>query len=90
MIPDDYLLPIWRARPAAQGTGVFTVGLDPREAAYVLERGWATIDGARYRITLEGCDGQLQRDGRIQVRGIPLEESLTLPLPDNWPTQVEA
>ena len=73
MVPDDYLLPIWRLTPN-HGRGIFTVGLDPREAEFVLERGWATLDGVRYRVNLEGCDGTLQGDGRVMVRCEVIDE----------------
>jgi hypothetical protein len=64
--PPDYLIPIWRQMPG--NSGVFTIGLDPREAEFVLERGWALLDGVRYRASTEGCDPNLQGDGRIMVR----------------------
>ncbi len=90
MIPDDYLEPVWRARPATlHGAGVFTVGLDPREAAFVLDRGWVNVDGVRYRATSEGCDPNVQGDGRVMVRcDHPDRESLLLP--ERWPDQVTA
>ena len=82
MLPDDYLIPIWRAKPA-HASGVFTVGLDPREAEFVLARGWATLDGIRYRVTDDGCDPNIQGDGRRMVRcDCPAEQPLTLPV--NW------
>lgn len=61
------LCPVWRNQPAHE-SGVFTIGLDPLEAAFVLERGWATLDGVRYRVSLDGCDGAVDGDGRIMVR----------------------
>lgn len=66
-LPDDYLIPIWRCQPN-HGSGTFTIALDPREAAFVLERGWAKLDGIRYRTNTEGCDPNVQSDGRIMIR----------------------
>jgi hypothetical protein len=81
MLPDDYLIPVMRCSPA-HAARVWTVGLDPREAAFVLGRGFITVDGVRYRVTLEGCDGRPQRDGRVQVRcDSPSEALLYLPEP---------
>lgn len=67
VLPSDHLKPIWRCTPN-HSSGIFTIALDPREAAFVLERGWATLDDIRYKVTLEGCDGKVQGDGRIMVR----------------------
>lgn len=61
------LTPIWRCEPN-HGSGVFTIGLDPREAEFVLARGWATLDGVRYRCSLKGCTGNIDGDGRVMVR----------------------
>ena len=55
-LPDDYQRPIWRCY--MNGTGVGALALDPREAEFVLERGWAVLDGKRYRVSLEGWDGK--------------------------------
>lgn len=82
MIPDDYLVPITRLSPSHR-SNVMTVALDPREAAFVLDRGWATIDGVRWRVTLNGWDGLPQSDGRVVVRlDLPAEEPLRLP--EQW------
>jgi hypothetical protein len=67
MVPEDLLSPIWRCEPN-HGSGTFTIGLDPREAAVVLGRGWATLDGIRYRTNLEGCTGNVDGDGRVMIR----------------------
>ncbi len=48
--------------------GVFTIALDPREAGFCLERGWATLDAARYRVSLKGWTGVVEGDGRVTVR----------------------
>lgn len=61
------LRPVWRCEPN-HGSGVFTIALDPRESAFVLDRGWATLDGVRYRVSLKGCSGIVDRDGRVMVR----------------------
>lgn len=66
-VPTDLLSPIWRCEPN-HGSGVFTIGLDPREARVVLERGWASLDGVRYRASLKGCSGDVDGDGRVMVR----------------------
>ncbi len=81
-IPDDYLEPVWRCKPA-HGSMVFTVGLDPREAEFVLRRGWARLDGIRYRVSSDGCDPNLQSDGRVMVRCDCPSEQL-LQLPERW------
>ena len=66
VFPPDHLTPIWRGY--LNGTGVGTLGLDPREAAFVLQRGWAVLDDVRYRVSLKGFDGTLDKDGRVTVR----------------------
>jgi hypothetical protein len=63
----ERLDPIWRCLPN-HGSGVFTLGLDPFEAAFVLTRGYGILDGVRYKASLSGCDGRVQSDGRIMVR----------------------
>lgn len=65
--PNDHLSPVWRCEPN-HGSGVFTVALDPREAAFVLDRGWASLDEIKYRVSLKGCTGNVDSDGRIMVR----------------------
>lgn len=67
MAPDEFLRPLWRCEPN-HGSGVFAIALDPKEAAFVLDRGWATLDGVRYRVNLYGCSGDIDGDGRIMVR----------------------
>lgn len=62
-----HLPPVFRCEPSID-RGVFTVALDPSEASYVLERGWATLDGVRYRVSLYGWDGAVEGDGRVGVR----------------------
>lgn len=64
-LPPDHLRPIWRGFP--NGNGVGTIGLDPREAEFVLENG-CSFDGVRYRATLDGWTGTPDRDGRVTVR----------------------
>jgi hypothetical protein len=64
-LPDDHLRPIWRGY--LNGTGVGTIGLDPREAAWVLVHG-ADLDGKRFRASLKGWDGVPDKDGRVTVR----------------------
>lgn len=66
-VPTDLLSPIWRCEPN-HGSGVFTIALDPREAKVVLERGWATLDGVRYRSSLKGCTGAVDGDERVMIR----------------------
>lgn len=61
------LRPVFRCEPSMD-RGVFTIALDPREADVLLERGWATLDGVRYRVSLKGWDGTTQGDGRVTVR----------------------
>lgn len=62
-----YLRPIYRCEPTP-GKGVFVVALDPREAWFVLDRGWATLDGVRYRCNQDGWDADLDMEGRMTVR----------------------
>lgn len=59
--------PVWRCEPN-HGSGVFTIALDPVEAQFVLERGWATLDGVRYRVNQNGCPSVVCGDGRVMVR----------------------
>lgn len=61
-----HLTPIWRHQPN-HGSGIFVMGLDPRDACYVLANG-AKVDGKTYRVSFEGCDGKVQGDGRVAVR----------------------
>lgn len=63
MFSRDYLKPILRGGPG--NNGVMAVGLDPREAKFVLDRGYALIDGERWKA--QGFPG-IQGDGRIFVR----------------------
>lgn len=72
-LPADHLAPIWRLEPKEGGT-VFAIGLDPREAEFVLERGWATLDGIHYRVSLDGWTGKIEGDGRISVRCMVADE----------------
>ena len=65
MLPKDHLRPIWRGY--LNGNGVGTLALDPREAKWVLEHG-ATLDGVRYRCSLKGWPGTVEKDGRVTVR----------------------
>ena len=58
------LSPIWRCVP--NGTGVGAVALDPDEAAFVLERGYAVIDGERWRCI--PISDVVEGDGRVPVR----------------------
>lgn len=58
------LSPIWRCYP--NGTGVSAIALDPVEAKLVLERGWALLDGERYRVI--PITTSVEGDGRIPVR----------------------
>ncbi len=62
-----HLAPVFRCEPSID-RGVFTIALDPSEAAFVLERGCATLDGIRYRMSLYGLDGRIEGDGRVAVR----------------------
>ena len=58
--------------------GVITIALDPREAAFCLNRGWATLDDIVYRVSLKGWTGALEGDGRVTVRcEIDVHECLT-------------
>ena len=50
------------------GTGVGALALDPREAEFVLERGWALLDGERYRVSIKGLDGKPDKLGMVTVR----------------------
>jgi hypothetical protein len=63
----EHLPPVFRCEPSID-RGIFTIALDPREAEFVLERGWVTLDGIRYRVNLYGLDGQVEGDGRVVVR----------------------
>ena len=66
-LPSDHLRPVFRQRPG--NGGVFTIALDPREAEFVLARGWAILDGVQYRASLDGCGGgEVEMDGRVMVR----------------------
>lgn len=69
-LPSDYLAPVWRLRPDRPGP--CALGLDPREACFVVANG-ATIDGINYTATFAGWDGILQPDGRVTVRLDPVE-----------------
>lgn len=60
------LRPIWRCLP--NGNGVGALALDPEEAAFVLERGFALLDGERWRVNLDGSDTHADLEGRILVR----------------------
>jgi hypothetical protein len=64
-LPADHLSPIWRRMPTV--TGVASMALDPREAQFVVERGWAVLDGVKWRATL-AWDGSVESDGRVDVR----------------------
>lgn len=66
----NYLAPIWRLRPDRPGP--CAIGLDPREACFVVANG-ARIDGIDYTATFAGWDGILQPDGRVTVRLDPIE-----------------
>ena len=83
MLPSDHLRPIFRQRPG--NGGVFTIALDPREAAFVLGRGWATLDGVRYHVSLDGCDGVVDMDGRVMIRcDGPAVTDANLADPTDW------
>lgn len=62
----EYLRPIWRCEP--NGNGVGAIALDPREAKFVSERGFALLDGQPWRVSLEGWAGGPEQDGRVGVR----------------------
>jgi hypothetical protein len=64
-LPADHLCPIWRREPAVNGVG--SIALDPREARFVLERGWALLDGEKWTTSLD-WDGIVEGDGRVSVR----------------------
>jgi hypothetical protein len=64
-LPVDHLSPIWRRMPTV--TGVASMALDPREAEFVVGRGWAVLDGEKWRATL-AWDGIVESDGRVDVR----------------------
>jgi hypothetical protein len=64
-LPADHLSPIWRRMPTV--TGVASMALDPREAEFVVGRGWAVLDGEKWRATL-AWDGIVESDGRVDVR----------------------
>lgn len=67
---------------------MFTVALDPREAEFVLARGWGRVDGVRWRVSLEGWTGKVENDGRVTVRcDNPSEELLRIP--EVWPKGAE-
>jgi hypothetical protein len=59
---------------------VFTIALDPGEATFVLARGWATLDSVRYRVSLEGCSGRVDGDGRVMVRCTIIDEFSARPV----------
>ena len=67
MLPADHLAPLWRLQPNHE-RHVFVLALDPREAGFVLGRGWATLDGERYLPSLDGWDGMIGKDGRVSLR----------------------
>jgi hypothetical protein len=83
-LPSDHLRPIFRQRPG--NGGVFTIALDPREAEFVLERGWATLDGVRYKASTDGCGDELDWDGRRMIRcdGPPLTTANEGDATDRW------
>lgn len=63
LCPPDHLRMIWR-REAVNG-GV--IALDPREADFVVDRGWGMLDGYRCRCSYEG-PREVELDGRVSVR----------------------
>lgn len=63
-LPADLLKPLWRG--LMNGTGHATIGLDPREARFVVEHG-CTFNGERYQARYE-WHGETDLDGRITVR----------------------
>lgn len=67
---DGYLPPVWRLRPDRPGP--CALGLDPREACYVVANG-ATIDGVDYECSFTGWGGTVDSDGRVSVRMDPVE-----------------
>lgn len=69
-IPTEYLKPLWRYEPGRKGP--FSIGLDPREACFVIANG-ATLDGVRYRCSFNGWGGTVDLDGRVTVRCDPVE-----------------
>lgn len=64
-LPADHLCPIWRRE--ATLNGVASIALDPREAEFVLERGFALLDGEVWTTSLD-WDGIVEGDGRVAVR----------------------
>lgn len=69
-LPGDHLAPVWRLRPDRPGP--CAVGLDPREACFVLANG-AVVDGIAYTASFRGWDGITEEDGRVTVRLDPVE-----------------
>lgn len=63
--PHDHLPPLWRREP--NGTGVGSIALDPREAEYVVGRGWAKLNGELFKV-LYDWDAIVEGDGRVSVR----------------------
>lgn len=74
MAAEPHLPPVYRFAP--NNSGIFCVGLDPREAAAVLNQGYARLDGLLYRVTAEGWPDDLDLDGRRTVR---CEAAMSLP-----------
>jgi hypothetical protein len=70
-LPGEHLPPIWRAYP--NGTGVAAIAVDPVEGEFLLRRGWATLDGERWLVNLEGQNGKIDRDGRMALRLVRCE-----------------
>jgi hypothetical protein len=49
------------------------MALDPREAEFVLARGYAILDGARWNVSTEGWGDDLDDEGRLTIRGYRAE-----------------
>lgn len=64
-LPADHLCPLWRRE--ATTNGVASIALDPREASFVLERGFALLDGEVWKTSLD-WGGIVEGDGRVSVR----------------------
>lgn len=64
--PSDHIPAVWRGLPN-HTTGICAIALDPREARFVLDRGWGTVDGERYT-TSQPEGWAIDMDGRVMVR----------------------
>lgn len=63
--PSDHIPAMFIPFQPEPGTEQFYADLDPREACFVVARGYANLDGVRYSTVLD--DG-LTLNGRVRVK----------------------